>query len=255
MKVKPLVLMLLVSAALAPAIGAQVFWTVFPDPAPLEQPLQLTIKNSTRSSISLPSSAPWTIYDAQNNPVMLPVGLPVIVPVPPLGTKQWIWNQVDSNSKQVPAGKYEARVTYYDSQWVKLTLKTPFEILQITFTVSGNTTPGGQVRLDMHAPTSTGRLYQMACSFGDSPGMPLPVNRLLALNPDALFFLSIFLPSGIFQNVSGLTSKSGYATGYVNLPADKRLIGVTFYAAGATIDGAAPAGIHVHSASKPVKIQ
>jgi hypothetical protein len=107
----------------------------------------------------------------------------------------------------------------------------------------------------MHAPTSTGRLYQMACALGDSPGIPLPVNRLLALNPDALFFLSIFMPGGIFQNFSGVTSKSGYATGYVNVPNDKRLIGVILFAAGATIDASAPAGIHVHSASKPVKIQ
>jgi len=255
MKAQRLALVILASAAFAPAGSAQVFWTVSPDPVPLEQPLKFTITNSTRSTINLPSSAPWSILDPKNNPVFLPVGLPVIIPVQPLGSQQWSWNQLDGNAKQVPAGPYEAQITYYDSQWQKKTLKTPFQILQVTFSVSGQVTPGGQARLDMHAPTSTGRLYQMACALGDSPGIPLPVNRLLALNPDALFFLSIFMPGGIFQSFSGLTSKSGYATGYVNVPNDKRLIGVTLFAAGATIDAAAPGGIHVHSASKPVKIQ
>ena len=99
------------------------------------------------------------------------------------------------------------------------------------------------------------RAYQLACSLGDSPGLPLPGNRLLRLNPDALFFLTIMAPGPTFQNFTGITSKSGYATGYVNIPGDKRLIGVTFYAAYVTLFATAPGGIHSYSTSKAVLIQ
>ena len=76
---------------------------------------------------------------------MTPMGLPVIVSIPPLGSKQWTWDQKDWNSVQVPAGIYEARITYSDSIGKK-TLKTPFQIDQVTLAVSGNATPGGQQR-------------------------------------------------------------------------------------------------------------
>ncbi|MBN2491821.1 MAG: hypothetical protein JXQ29_13325 [Planctomycetes bacterium] len=247
-------LIFLALAAIASLAPAQVFWTVYPDPVPLEQPVLLTIDNQTRSSIMLTSSAPWAIYDLNQKLVFGPVGLPVVLNIPPLGNKQWTWDQKGSGTGQVPSGIYEARITYSDGSGAK-TLKTPFQIDQVTFAVSGKATPGGRVQLDMHTPTSTGTTYQMACSLGNTPGLPLPVTRLLALNPDALFWMSILQPAPIFQNFSGITSKSGYATGYVNIPAAKPLIGVTFYAAGATVVAAAPGGIHVHSASKAIQIQ
>ena len=254
MTLRRAILVLLALAAAAPLGSAQVFWTVYPDPVPLEQAVVLKIENQLRSSIHLASSAPWAIYDSNQKQVMTPVGLPVVISIPPLGTLHWTWDQKDWNSVQVPAGIYEAWITYSDSIGKK-TLKTPFQIEQVTFAVSGNLTPGGQVKLDMHTPTSTGAPYQMACSLGNTPGLPLPGNRLLALDPDGLFWMSILFPGPVFQSFSGITSKSGYATGLVNIPPAKPLIGVTFHAAGVTLAAAAPGGIHVHSASKAISIR
>jgi len=236
------------------AVNAQVFWTVYPDPVPLEQSVLLEIENRTRSTIQLPSSAPWAIYDSQGGLVFGPIGLPVMIPVPPLATQQWTWDQKDGNSQQVKSGTYEARISYWTSSQ-KVTLKTLFQIEQVTLTVSGKATPGGRITLNLHAPTSTGRLYQLACALGTKPGIPLPGTRLLELNADPLFFLSILYPYPIFDNFSGITSKSGYGTGYINIPNSKILIGVTIYTAFVTLDSSAPGGIGVHSASKTINIQ
>jgi len=217
-------------------------------------PVLFKIENRMRSSIQLPSSAPWSIHDSLGAPVYAPMSLPVMVPVKPLGWVQYGWDQKDANQKQVPAGKYEARISYWLGS-TKYLLKTPFQIDQATLSVSGIASPGGRVDLNIHVPISTGRAYQLACSLGDSPGLPLPGNRLLRLNPDALFFLTILTPGPTFQNFTGITSKSGYATGYVNIPMDKRLIGVTFYAAYVTLLASAPGGIHSYSTSKAVLIQ
>lgn len=238
----------------ASGVSAQVFFTVYPDPVPLEQSVVLRIENRMRSTIQLPSSAPWTIHDSLGGLVYAPMSLPVTVPVKPLASVQWTWGQKDFKQQQVKAGSYEARINYWlGSQ--NYPLKTPFQIDQVTLGISGNATPGGRVHLDIHASTSTGMPYQLACSLGDMPGIALPVTRLLRLNPDPLFFLSILFPGTTFQNFTGITSKSGYGTGFVNIPGDKRLIGVTFFAAYVTLHAAAPGGIHVYSTSKAVLIQ
>ncbi len=237
----------------ASGVSAQVLLTVYPDPVPLEQSVVIKIENRMRSTIQLPSSAPWAIRDSLGGLVFAPMGLPVMVPVKPLASVQWTWDQKDNNQKQVKAGTYEARVSYWLNNQ-KYPLKTPFQIDQVTLGVSGKATPGGRVNLDMHAPISTGMPYQLACSLGDTPGLPLPVKRLLRLNPDPLFFMSLLYPGSTFQNFTGITSKSGYGTGYVHIPNNTALIGVTFYAAYVTLHAAAPGGIHVYSTSKAILI-
>jgi hypothetical protein len=234
--------------------SAQVFWTVYPDPVPLDQPVVLKIQNQMRSTIQLPSSAPWSMYDGQGKLIFSPMSMPVMVPVAPLASQSWTWKQKDNRNQSVPAGPYEARITYWlGSQ--QYPLKTPFQIDQVTMATGGKPTPGGQIQFNMHAPTSTGMPYQMACSLGAQPGIPLPGNRLLALNPDGLFYLSLLAPPPIFQNFSGITSKSGYATGLVNVPNTPVLIGITLYGAGVTLHPSAPGGIHVYSTSRSVQIQ
>lgn len=250
----PLLALVTLGATIGATADAQVLWTVYPSPVPLEQPIQLKLENRLRSSIMLASSAPWGIFTGTGSQVMLPVGLPVVVTVKPLATIVWTWNQLDSNSKPVPAGGYEARLAYTDSIGKKI-LKTPFTIEGVTFRVSGQATPGGRVQLDMHTPTSTGAVYQMACALGAKPGLPFATTRHLALNADPLFFLSILNPGGVFQNFAGTTSKSGYATGFVNIPKAAALKGITFHAAGVTLSGSAPAGIHQYSMSKPIPIK
>lgn len=241
-------------AGLGTPLEAQVIWTVYPSPVPLEQPVLLKLENRMRSSITLTSSAPWGIFTSGGSPIMTPVGLPVVITVKPLTTVAWTWTQVDSNSQQVPAGAYEAQITYHDGSGKKL-LKTPFQIEDVTFRISGKATPGGRLQLDMHTPTSTGAVYQMACALGAKPGVPIPTTRHLALNPDSLFFLSILNPGSIFQNFTGITSKSGYATGFVNIPKAAGLIGISVHAAGVTLGSSAPGGIQQYSASKVVQIR
>lgn len=256
MKANRFVCLFLLLAILAAAGSAQVSWTVYPDPVPLDQSVLLKIENRLRCTIYLPSSAPWAIHDSNGKLVYSPLSTPVVVPVKPLGHEAWTWDQSGRMSARVPHGTYEARITYLDCRQQKTLLRTKFKIENVMLKVSHKTAPpGARITYNLQAPTSTGSLYQAACSLGDRPGIPLVGNRLLRLNADWLFLMSILFPSPVFENFSGVTSKSGHATSHVNIPRHKALIGMKFYMAYMTFRLGAPGNIHVHSTSKEVLIK
>jgi len=239
---------------LASAGSSQVLWTVFPDPVPFEQSVELKIENRLRCTIYLPSSAPWSIYDSNGKLVYSPPQAPVIVPIKPLGFKTFTWNQLFMVTPGAVPGTYEARINYLDCQNKKVTLRTKFEILPVYLKVSGKPVPGSRMHYHFHAPKSTGKLYQAACSLGDLPGIPLAGNRLLRLNPDRVFLLSLLFPGTTFENFTGVTSKSGNADFFVNIPRNKGLIGVEYYTAALTFLLGAPGNIHMYSTSKGVTV-
>ncbi len=256
MKVNRFVCLFLLLAVLAPLGSAQVLWTVYPDPVPMDQSVLLKIENRLRCTIYLPSSAPWSIYNSNGKLVYSPLSMPVIVPIKPLAHKAWTWDQSGRMSVRVPHGTYEARITYLDCLRKKHLLRTKFKIENVRLKASHQTAPPGtRVTYNLQAPTSTGSLYQAACSLGDRPGIPLAGNRLLRLVPDWVFLMSIMFPSPVFENFSGVTSKSGHATSHVNIPRHKGLIGMKFFTAFMTFRLGAPGNIHVHSTSRMVLIK
>ncbi len=68
----------------------------------------LTIVNNGTTTIDLPSSAPWQIWNAAEEIVFSPFAAAVITPVEPGKSISWTWDQKDNEEKQVPPGKYKS---------------------------------------------------------------------------------------------------------------------------------------------------
>ena len=78
--------------------------------------------------------------------------------------------------------------------------------------------------------------YVTALSFGTVPGIPLSDGRVIPLNFDILFLLSIQLPPVVgLQNNIGLVDASGRGYTTLDTPSIPELIGVTLYAGTVTI--------------------
>jgi len=90
-----------------------------------------------------------------------------------------------------------------------------------------------QVRLSI--PVEAGKTYFAAASLGTVPGLPIAGHHV-PLNPDALFFLSIQVPT-IFSGFQGLLSNAGTANLTVNIPPAQPLLGFRFFLAAITLDG------------------
>jgi hypothetical protein len=222
---------------------------------PTEQVIKLTIRNNSGSSITLPSTAPWTIRDMQGGLVFGPIGLTVLVPLPDKQAKTYSWNQADSSNRFVKPGAYQAWVDYYDAKFQKQTLKTSFQIDPDKLTVSGQPAPGASVKLLLSSPGAPQQPYVAAVALSTAPELPIGGNRLLALTPDALFVLSLLAGPPIFQNFSGNLDASGAATATLAIPNIGSLKGLTVHAAHVTLNASAPSGILGYSAPQPIRIQ
>jgi len=95
----------------------------------------------------------------------------------------------------------------------------------------------------------------MALAFGGAPGIRLPGKRLLELNPDPLFFLSVTTALPMFGNFTGTLDSSGKASAWVDIPRDPALYGLQFAAAFLTFNPSSPGGIHAFSKSTVVSIR
>jgi len=97
--------------------------------------------------------------------------------------------------------------------------------------------PGVTVGLALFSPVAAGHAFLLAISGGTAPGIALDGNRILPLNPDALFSLSWAAPS-IFVGFAGAldgTGRSGQPE--IRLPAVPQLSGLVFYVSGVTASG------------------
>jgi len=91
-----------------------------------------------------------------------------------------------------------------------------------------------EVRLTIPSEATKG--YFAAASLGTLPGIPVGGGRIVPLNPDVFFFLSIQVPL-IFSNFQGVLSANGTATLTVNIPGVAQLLGFRFFLGAITFDG------------------
>ena len=115
----------------------------------------------------------------------------------------------------------------------------------LSFVVHGSTL---DFDLDVFASAWPGRDYLLALSLGTSPGIPLSVlnpadPRVVPLNPDALFLLSLMAPMPMFSGFSGTLDGAGRGTGTILLPPGTSVSGLSLYASGILLDAAAPSGV------------
>ena len=113
-----------------------------------------------------------------------------------------------------------------------------------------NTTVNISLADVLHPSTS----YVLAMSLGATPGITLPDGRVIPLNPDILFLLSIQIPSavGLFNNIGTLDTQ-GRAQATLSIPNMPPLAGTTFYLAFVTIISQ-PNPIASISGAVPVRI-
>ena len=95
--------------------------------------------------------------------------------------------------------------------------------------------------------------YALALSFGTMPGIPLGDGRVIPLNPDAIFFLSLSGALGLQNNIGTLDSQ-GRGTAIWNVPNVPEARGLTLYAAFVTINPAQPMPRTVTSISPAVPL-
>lgn len=118
----------------------------------------------------------------------------------------------------------------------------------------GPALPGRSYPLNLSVPTRPGRPYLMAASLTTAPGIPAGNNRIVPLNPDALFGASLSLP-GIFQNFTGVLDARGQAVGRIHIPAVGALSGLSFFVAAVVLDASQPLGVGTISNAERIRIR
>jgi Zn-dependent M28 family amino/carboxypeptidase len=99
--------------------------------------------------------------------------------------------------------------------------------------------PGATVGLALFSPVAAGHVFLLAISGGTAPGLALDANRIVPLNPDALFTLSWSAPS-VFVGFAGTLDGTGRSSQpELRLPAVPELSGLVFYVSGVTASGPA----------------
>jgi streptogramin lyase len=126
----------------------------------------------------------------------------------------------------------------------------PFQPKPILSNVS---IPGAPVTVEFRHLIDAGRTYVAAASFGDTPGIEVAPGRILPLNLDGLFLLSLNAPS-VFSNFVGVLDQNGRSRGIVNLPVGNQYVGVQFYVAHIVLEPQAPQGIATISSSRMITI-
>jgi len=114
--------------------------------------------------------------------------------------------------------------------------------VETVITLSGTTSPGGTVDLDLMSAVDPNRPYQAASSLGTGP---IPIDtRVLNLSPDDLMVVSVngYLPS-VFLNYTGVLDASGKAKAQIKIPNLPALKGVRIHSAFITLNPAAPSGV------------
>jgi len=113
--------------------------------------------------------------------------------------------------------------------------------------------PGAPVTVEFRHLVDAGRTYVAAAALGDTPGIELAPGRILPLNFDGLFLMSLYAPA-VFSNFTGVLDMNGRARGTVNLPVGNQYVGVRFYVAHIVLAPQAPQGIQTISSSRMIEI-
>ena len=95
---------------------------------------------------------------------------------------------------------------------------------------------GALTTLTLRAPSFANAPYIVAFSFANAPGMPLADGRIVPLNMDALFFMSLDPLNGVFINTMNVLDGTGNSLVGVMVPPLPILSGFNFYGAAVTLD-------------------
>ena len=212
------------------------------NPAPLGQPVILTVTEAQGTGISFPSSCVY-VEIRQSSPtgpqVRSLICLSVIVPLGPGATASMSWNQLDDFGVPVGAGNYWFRVSYFGSapglstQWFCLTIQnSPNDAALHTIAAPQ---VGSTALYQIQAPAMPGLSYACAASLSTDTG----IGGGICLDQDFLFGLSFPQPDpALFLNFQGFTDANGIANGIgIPIPALPILANKPIHVQAAVFDG------------------
>jgi hypothetical protein len=177
------------------------------------------------------------IRDLVLNLVYAPIGLPVLQGLPSGACRDFGWNQLDLNGRQVPAGMYLFEVRWLDAQMQPQTTQTCFEVTDtdVVFCGSNPFPVGCPIRMTFRSPPAATLQYFAGCALASTPGLPVEWCREIPLAIDPLLLLSLCGPPPVFNGFCGVLDMNGDATGFLQTPASPGLVGFSFWTAFATI--------------------
>lgn len=121
--------------------------------------------------------------------------------------------------------------------------------------VDGSPTLGSTLTISLNDPLHPDTEYVQAMSLGTSPGIVLEDGRVIPLNQDQLFSLSVFSPQIIgLQDSGGFLDSDGNAQASWTIPVFPSLIGKTIYFAFITRDLTLPLPQRIISISPAVNV-
>jgi serine protease len=118
----------------------------------------------------------------------------------------------------------------------------------------GQAWPGRIVPLDLVDIDSPGKTYWAAASFANAPGIVLADKRVIPLDPDPLFFLSLSGLTTLFADFQGTLDAAGYAVARLEILNAPFTIGLTIHTAFVVLEPASPTGVGTISNPWPVKV-
>jgi Tol biopolymer transport system component len=118
----------------------------------------------------------------------------------------------------------------------------------------GIATSGAGVSLRFSDPSSPGGLYLAISALSSLPGIPIDT-RILPLNFDILFQVSIGGLPPVLTGYTGTLDSDGVANGRIDVTGFPQLVGLRFFTAFVVIDLAAPSGIRTISNAFEVLVQ
>lgn len=113
---------------------------------------------------------------------------------------------------------------------------------------------GTALPLSVQAPTWIGAPFVVAFAASTQPGIPLAGGRVIPLNPDPIYDLSLAPQNGFVFNGQGVINGNGTSVVWtlLQIPYDPALLGLTIFGAMVTLDPSHPTGIGGISPALPI---
>lgn len=173
----------------------------------------------------------------------LPSAFTTVTPDTVQPTGQWaesvpmVFSLTSTTTFFVEFGNTDGSVTKDDYDFDRLVV-TPVAADHVTLVANRQPYIGAPFDLGYFAPGAPGKIAFVGYALGFSPGIPLGDGRVLGLNPDVLFNVSLSPTNGVFLNSIAFIGADGSlpAAPMVALPYTPQLANLKIYACAVSID-------------------
>ena len=230
-----------------PARG-QVGFTVGPELAPVDCPIQATISNDT-SEFVFGWYCDFKVFDSAGTSVPL-VCDDGFFAIAPGNTQTFVWD-----TSGVSPDTYKVELTTTTPPASTTTLVKIDPVVDAALVSLGTSKIGTTRNLALCAPSAADHLYLVAASAGTTTGIPTCAG-VFPLDPDGLLATSLSPSNPFFSNFAGTLDSEGFSKDpAISLPDEPGLVGLTFYTAFVTLDASGPCVVTTISDALPMSIE